>query len=82
MNIQSNIQTRSCNNSYGGKAIIITYCECVFVTLGIQRLMRMRHNVFRGLPRSKIFFLRYLIKVMIFEEKKGGGTQNMCFDFL
>jgi hypothetical protein len=34
----------------------IVYSECVFIALGIQRAMRMRHNVICGLPRSTIFF--------------------------
>ena len=44
------------NHCYSGKAIRITYSQCVFVSLGIQQSMRMRHIIICGLHGSTIFF--------------------------
>ena len=35
----------------------IRYCECVFVALGTQREMRMRHTVISGLSGSTAFHI-------------------------
>jgi len=51
-----NIQAHSCNHCCLGKAIIITYSECVFVALGIQHAIGMRQIVIYGLPGSTIIF--------------------------
>jgi hypothetical protein len=62
---------------YGGSSVqpflqwksSITYCECVFVALGILNAMRMRHIDVCGLPGSTIFFPHYLKKGKIFRKK-------------
>jgi hypothetical protein len=43
--VQRNIKAPSCFNICSRKEINITYCECMFVALGIQREIGMRHIV-------------------------------------
>jgi len=43
------------NHCYNGKAISITYSECLFLDLGIVHAMRMSHIVICGRPGCKIF---------------------------
>jgi hypothetical protein len=40
MYVRRNIEARSCNHCCGGKAMSITYSECVFEALGIQHAMQ------------------------------------------
>jgi hypothetical protein len=72
---------RSCNHCCSGTAISITYCECVFVTLGIQHEMRMRYIVNRNLPRYTIFF-HIISYTAPLKKKRSYSVQNVYFDFL
>ena len=51
-----NIMARFGNHCYDGKAISIIQPECVFVALGIQHAMRMRHILICGIPQPKTYF--------------------------
>ena len=55
MYVQRNIVARPCNHCCSGKAISITYSECVFVALGIQHAMRVRHVVICNLCGCNIY---------------------------
>ena len=55
MYVQRNMQVHSCNHCYCGKAIPITYSECVFVALDTQHVMGMNLIVTCGLSGSTIF---------------------------
>ena len=54
----------------------ITYSEFVYVALGIQHAMRMRHMVICGLSGTTIFFSTLSHKRHDFRKK--GTEHNMC----
>jgi hypothetical protein len=56
MYVQLFIEARWCNHCYSIKTKSITYSECMFVALGTQRQMRVRHIVIYGLSSSTMFF--------------------------
>ena len=53
----------------------------MFVDLGMQHAIRMRHTVICGMARLYSIFPHYLTKGTIFEKKKNIDCK-MCFDFL
>ena len=72
MQVQHNTETRSSNHCCCGKAISVTYCECVFVVvLGIQHSMRMRYIVICCLPSSTVF-IHIISLTARFSEKRYG----------
>jgi len=56
MGVKRNVQARPCNHCCSGKAMSITYSECVCIAVGTQRAMRLRSVVICGLSGSTAFF--------------------------
>jgi len=75
MYVQRNSEARSCNHCCSVKTISIKQPECVYVALGIQQAMRMRHIVICGSSRSLIPF--HIISYMV--RFGGGGGKKKIF---
>ena len=62
-----NIEARSRNHCCTGKAISITYCQCVSVALVIQHAKRMRRIILSSVACLAVpYFSHYLINGTIF----------------
>jgi hypothetical protein len=62
MYVQCNIEARSYNQCWSGKAISITYSECVSVALAIQHAKHMRHIILSSVVYTNLpFYSHYLI---------------------
>jgi len=73
MYVQRNNNTRSCNHCCNGKAISITYSECVFVVTIIQHAKRRRCVAICGLctcPHVHLYrVFTHLVKGHDYKEK-------------
>ena len=68
-----NIETHLCNHHCSGKAINITYSECVSVALGTNHEMCMCHTVICGCP-ALYYFSKLSCKQHDFRKRKKKKT--------
>jgi hypothetical protein len=73
---QRNTEERSCYHGVSGKAMSITYSEC----LCVEHAMHMRHIVICGLQYNTFHTLSQ--KRHDFRKKKNYLAQNVCFENL
>jgi hypothetical protein len=68
--VLGSIEARSGNHCCNGKALSITYSECVFLALGVQHVVHMRHivmwsarlyDIFSCYPINGMIFLKNLL---------------------
>jgi len=81
MYVQCKIEAHLFNHCCSIKAISIIYSECVFLGLGIQRAMRIRHIAICGLSGCAIFF-HIITQTARFSVKKQVIEYKMCFGFI
>jgi hypothetical protein len=70
MYVKRNNEARLCNHCCSGIAISITQPVCVFVALGIQPAMRMRHIAICGLSSSALLLHVISQTAQFFRKKK------------
>ena len=73
-----NTEMHSSNHSCCGRAIHITYSECVSTALVIQKEKRMRPTILSCVACLALPVLHVLINGMIFEKKKKVTEHKMC----
>jgi hypothetical protein len=71
MYVQRDIEVRLCSHCCSGKAITVTYSECVFVTLVIQHAMSMRRILVPPVASPALLYITVIFeKRYDFLEKK------------
>jgi len=76
-----NDEERSRNHYCRGKAIRITYSECVSVALGIQHAMHMPHVILPSVACPALQYFSTLFRKRS-DFRKNTIEQKVCFDFL